>query len=87
MEMNSKQSEPMMEEEGTPLDEAISMLQGYIASPKTFTPETGTNLLNLLTEIKGGVDGDDDGDMEHGSEGNPSLMIAIGKARKGGGYK
>ena len=79
----------------TPMDEAISKVESYVADPKTVTPETLTELLDLLKEIKADVESDDESEDagedsidDKSNDGTPSVMIALGvkKKKQGGGY-
>lgn len=86
MEMNQTNSEeaPMAIDagEGTPMDEAIGMVESYIADPKLATPETLGMLKSMLEEIKPMIDGDDREGMDEPTEA-PSEGISgmIGKMK------
>lgn len=77
----------MEDNEMPSFESAIGRLKGYIADPKTVTPET---LQELLTEIEGlqevyEDEDTDEGEPEEKESGNPSLAIVIGKHMKKGG--
>lgn len=76
------------QDESSPLDAAISILDSYIKNPALATKETLAQLKDQLISVKDDLDGmsqdspDDQG--EPGKGGEPSLVLAI-KARRNGG--
>lgn len=84
--MNKKPMES--QEESTPFDAVISTLKSYIKNPEAVTRETLSNLLVQMEDLKGVVDGEEVPESEEPEpqESGPSLMIAIGKKKKGEDY-
>ena len=84
---NNEGQEP--EQETTPLDSIIQRVESYKEDPKLVTPETMSELLEELVDLKSFTDGDDPTDTEDDTQDNtqgesPSLVIAIGRKMKKG---
>lgn len=56
--MDQEMTDQMPHEEASPFDAVISRVEGYIANPNSVTPETLTELLGELADLKAGVEGD-----------------------------
>lgn len=81
-DMTTNSQEPMGDEGGSPLDQIISTVDGFMQQPNSISPETLQQLRLDLEDLKTVMD--DDGSQESSPMGSPStggLADMIGGGR------